>query len=466
MSWMKNDDRQASNKMVSELVVNRIKQRLGLRPKDIIFIMQEKYNMLISYRKTWKAKEIAINHIMGSYEDFYKEFSMYLHELRMENRGTVTALLCVRSFQSSLRRVLVINGTHLKGKYKGVLFIVTALDGDNHIFSVTFAIGESDNSRSWNWFLTYLSDSLRDLPGLVIISDRHKGLMKEIPQVFQVAIHGYYTYHIYQNLVDTLNDKSLEIYYWQAVKTCRRVEFEKLIHDIELANPPVHEWLRKICYEKWASSHFPRERFNLVTINIAGCVNALFKEAQEYPMTILIETVKMKIQEMFYKRRESVSLFVGPLTPWAEKQLKDLIRKARDVRCHTISWDEYYIVGDYNDTIKLNELSCCRVGNFSHYLPAKESDKETQKRSKFTDEPPVVNESAKPEMQNASNPKNENTMPKEEASAVGLDESNMEDNTDEEDSEEDVGEYQEMDGTVLSDPHEIPPRKSAASYGL
>ncbi|XP_058076361.1 protein SHORT ROOT IN SALT MEDIUM 1-like [Magnolia sinica] len=86
--------------------------------------------------------------------------------------------------------------------------------------------------------------------------------------------------------------------------------------------------------------------------------------------------------------------------------------------------------------------------------PAKESDKETQKRSKFTDEPPVENESAKPEMQDASNPENENTMPKKEASAAGLDESNMEDNTDEEDPEEDDGEYQVTDDTVLLDPHE------------
>ncbi|XP_058077551.1 uncharacterized protein LOC131225947 [Magnolia sinica] len=182
--------------------------------------------------------------------------------------------------------------------------------------------------------------------------------MKEVPQVFQAAIHGYYAYHIYRNLVDTFKDKSLEIYYWQAVKTCRRADFDKFMHHIELANPLVHAWLREIGYEKWVSSHFPGKRFNLVTTNIVECVNALFKEAREYPVTMLIETVRLKIQEMFCKRRELASSFVGPLTPWAEKQIKDLIPKARDVRCHAISRDEYYIVGDYNDTVKLNEFSC------------------------------------------------------------------------------------------------------------
>ncbi|XP_058075771.1 uncharacterized protein LOC131224253 [Magnolia sinica] len=296
MSWMKSDYRQATSKLASELVVNRIKQRLGLRPKDIIFAIQEKYNIVIGYQKAWRTKEIAIDCVMGSYEDSYKELTMYLHELRMANPGKVTTLLvnkqtmrfercfvalgqCVKSFQTSLQRVLTVDGTHLKDKYKGVLFVTTALDGDNHIFPVTFGIRESKNNSSWNWFLTYINDSLGDCPGLVIISDRHKGLMKKVPQVFQTAIHRYCMYHIYRNLVDTFKDKSLEIYYWQAAKTYRKAKFEKLMHDIEHANPPVHAWLREIGYEKWTSSYFSGKRFNLVTTNIAECVIALFNEA-------------------------------------------------------------------------------------------------------------------------------------------------------------------------------------------
>ncbi|XP_058092528.1 uncharacterized protein LOC131238971 [Magnolia sinica] len=280
---------------------------------------------------------------MGSYEDSYNQLPLYLHELRRANPGTVTAVSvnqqtwrfercflalgqCIRSFQKSLRRVLAFDGTHLKGKYKGVLFIANALDEDNHIFPLAFDIGESENSSSWNWFLTHLNNVLGSVEGLVIISDRYKGLMKEVPQVFPHAIHGYCAYHIYRNLVDTFKDKSLEMYYWMAVKTCRRAEFEKIMHDIKMANPP--------------------------------CVNALFKEAREYPITKLIEAVILKIQELFYKRRESAASFMGPLTPWAEKQLKDIVQKARDVRCHAISRDEYYVVGDYNDTMKLSEFSC------------------------------------------------------------------------------------------------------------
>ncbi|XP_058076457.1 uncharacterized protein LOC131225050 [Magnolia sinica] len=135
-----------------------------------------------------------------------------------------------------------------------------------------------------------------------------------------------------------------------------------------MANPTIHAWLKEIGYERWASSHFTGKRYNLVTTNIFECVNALFKEAREYPVTKLIEAVRCKIQELFYKRRESAASFVGPLTPWAEQQLKDLIKKARDVRCHPISRDEYHVVGNYNDTVKLSSLSCtCREFDMKGY---------------------------------------------------------------------------------------------------
>ena len=119
MSWMKSDHRQASSKLASELVISRIEQRMGLRPRDIILAMHKKYNILISYKKAWLAKEIAIKRVMGSYEDSYNQLPAYLHELRRANPGTVTAVLvnpktsrfercfvalgqCVRSFQTTL----------------------------------------------------------------------------------------------------------------------------------------------------------------------------------------------------------------------------------------------------------------------------------------------------------------------------------------------------------------------------
>ena len=82
MSWMQSDHREASSKLASDLVISRIEQRMGLNPKDIVLAMHEKYHILMSYKKAWRAKEIAIKRVMGSYEDSYNELPVYLHELR------------------------------------------------------------------------------------------------------------------------------------------------------------------------------------------------------------------------------------------------------------------------------------------------------------------------------------------------------------------------------------------------
>ena len=58
------------------------------------------------------------------------------------------------SFKSSIegfehcRHVLSIDGTHLHGKYKGTLMITMGCDGNNQLFTLTFAITKGENIDS------------------------------------------------------------------------------------------------------------------------------------------------------------------------------------------------------------------------------------------------------------------------------------------------------------------------------
>ena len=46
------------------------------------------------------------------------------------------------------RPVLSINGTHLYGKYKGMLMIAMGCDGNNQLFPLAFSITEGENIDS------------------------------------------------------------------------------------------------------------------------------------------------------------------------------------------------------------------------------------------------------------------------------------------------------------------------------
>ena len=61
----------------------------------------------------------------------------------------------VQGFQFC-RPVISVDGTFLKGKSYGTLLLATALDGDNHLFPLAFSIVDSENDKSWSWFMNHL----------------------------------------------------------------------------------------------------------------------------------------------------------------------------------------------------------------------------------------------------------------------------------------------------------------------
>lgn len=82
-----------------------------------------------------------------------------------------------------MRKVIVVDGTHLKGKYAGCLLTASAQDGNYQIFPLAFAIVDSENDMSWEWFFKQLSAFVEGEQGLVFVSDRHMSIYKAIGKV-------------------------------------------------------------------------------------------------------------------------------------------------------------------------------------------------------------------------------------------------------------------------------------------
>ena len=51
-------------------------------------------------------------------------------------------------FRTSIRPVVAVDGTFLKTKYLGTLFIAACKDGNNQIYPLAFGIGDSKNDAS------------------------------------------------------------------------------------------------------------------------------------------------------------------------------------------------------------------------------------------------------------------------------------------------------------------------------
>ena len=95
--------------------------------------------------------------------DSFQMLPSYFYMLEQQNSRTVTKLqvdddnifeicfmafyACISNFRECCRPTIAIDGTHLKGKYKGILFITTAMNGNDKIFPITFTVGHLKNDR-------------------------------------------------------------------------------------------------------------------------------------------------------------------------------------------------------------------------------------------------------------------------------------------------------------------------------
>lgn len=128
--------------------------------------------------------------------------SMYLAQLQTANPGTLCYLehldepldghhfkYCFIAFGSSIhgyqfmRKVIVVDGTSLKGKHGGCLVFASAHDGNFQIFPLAFGIVDSEKDDSWEWFFQKLSIMIEDSAYLVFISDRHASIYTGLRRV-------------------------------------------------------------------------------------------------------------------------------------------------------------------------------------------------------------------------------------------------------------------------------------------
>ncbi|KAG5585645.1 hypothetical protein H5410_046079 [Solanum commersonii] len=124
-------------------------------PKDIIADIREFYGVQISYQQAWHAKERALEMIRGKPSAGYRQMSRYIYMLntvypnsyirmqKTEEDEFMYLFVALRPLirGSTRRPIVVVDGAHLDGAYKGTFVSTSTLDGhvvpsSEFIFSV------------------------------------------------------------------------------------------------------------------------------------------------------------------------------------------------------------------------------------------------------------------------------------------------------------------------------------------
>lgn len=132
--------------------------------------------------------------------------------------------------------MVALEGAHIGSAVKQIMFTASCKDGNNEIVLLAFAVCQSENEDNWRWFLGCLSRQIPQIDEEIVtlISDRDKGLMKSIPQVFRNAKISYCCFHLKRNLMSHLGAGSQKVgdLFIKATRATTKSLFKNIMDEI------------------------------------------------------------------------------------------------------------------------------------------------------------------------------------------------------------------------------------------
>ncbi|XP_013705965.1 uncharacterized protein LOC106409985 [Brassica napus] len=113
-------------------------------------------------------------------------------------------------------------------------------------------------------------------------------------------------------------------------------DFTAIFEEIEAINPALHGYLQRADVRLWTHVHFPGERYNLMTTNIAESMKRALSNARGLNIGRILESIRVMMTRWFAERREDARLQPTTLTRGVEKLLHDRVTAARDLTVQRI----------------------------------------------------------------------------------------------------------------------------------
>ncbi|KAJ0510412.1 putative transcription factor interactor and regulator CCHC(Zn) family [Helianthus annuus] len=370
-------------------------QRLAAKQwENIITGVGQRFHSLAEFREALRKYSIA-----HAFNFVYKKNENQRVTVKCKAEGcpwrihasklSTTQLVCIKTMRpvhncqgvTSKAPLLFLDSTPLNSRYQGMLLTATAADGDDGAFPVAFAVVDEENDDNWHWFLTQLKPMVSPVgtPGqITFVADFQKGIRESLREIF-----GGECYHAYclGYLAEKLN-KDLKGHFshdarrlmvedlYAAAHAPKLEAFEKCCEDIKAISPEAYNWVIRSEPEHWANAFFGGLRYNHMTSNFGHMFYSWVSEANELPITQMIDELRGKMMQLIYTRRVESTQWMTRLTPSMEEKLKNEIIKGRSVqviRAHGSKFEVRYV--DMIEVVDIENWDCSCKGWLLTGLP-------------------------------------------------------------------------------------------------
>ncbi|KAL5547734.1 hypothetical protein UlMin_002965 [Ulmus minor] len=366
-------------------LVNIIKDRLQNsphhKPKELAKSILQDFGVEVNYTQVWRGIGNAREQLQGSYKEAYNQLPWLCEKMTEANPGSLIKLFTgddkrfqrlfvsfhasIDGFQKGCRPILFLEATSLKSKFHEILLTATALDGDDGLFPVAFAIVDTENSDSWRWFLEQLKSAVSATRPITFVSDREKGLKDTVLEVFENAHHGYSIFHLMESLKRNLKGPfhgdgkgSLPIVLVFAAQAVRHDAFRMYTEQIKRVSAEAYNWVMQIEPEYWTSISFKGEPYNHVSANVAEPYTQWMQEVRETPIIQKIETLTYKMLGLMDSHREDSRLWTARLAPSMEEKLLQQASKAHGLKVLISSEMLFEVHDDLIHVVDIGKREC------------------------------------------------------------------------------------------------------------
>uniref|UniRef100_A0A2N9F741 SWIM-type domain-containing protein n=1 Tax=Fagus sylvatica TaxID=28930 RepID=A0A2N9F741_FAGSY len=381
----------SKNWLVS-IIKDKLRDSPHHKPKEIANSILQDFGIELNYTQVWRGIEDAREQLQGSYKEAYNQLPELCEKMLEANAGSFVKLCTaedkrfqrlflsfhasIYGFENGCRPLLFLDTTSLKSKYHEILLTATALDGDDGIFPVAFAIVDAENDDNWQWFLEQLKSAMSTSRSITFVSDREKSLKKLVLAAFHNADYGYSIYHLMENFKKNLKGPfhgdgrgSLPGNFVAAAHAVRLDGFRMCIEQIKRVSSIAYDWVMQIEPEYWTNAVFKGERYNYITVNVAELYTNWIEEVRELPIIQKVEVLRSKLMELICTRQMEASRWSTKLTPSKEEKLHEKYPKANGLKVLISSDSLFEVHDDSIHVVDIDKWECSCLGWKATGLP-------------------------------------------------------------------------------------------------
>ncbi|XVF62348.1 hypothetical protein PTKIN_Ptkin09bG0000400 [Pterospermum kingtungense] len=375
----------ATRGWVGSIIKEKLRVSPNYKPKDIADDIRREYGIQLNYSQAWRAKEIAREQLQGSYKEAYNLLPFFCEKIKETNPGSIVTFstkddssfhrlfvsfhASIAGFQQGCRPLIFLDTTTLNSKYQGILLAATAADADDGIFPLAFAVVDAENEDNWTWFLRELKSAVSTSSQLTFVADFQNGLKRALADVFDKCYHSYCLRHLAEKLNRDLKGqfshearRFMVNDFYAAAYAPRLEDFQRSAENIKGISPEAYNWVIQSEPEHWANAFFGGARYNHVTSNFGQQFYSWVSEAHEFPITQMIDVLRGKMMESFYKRRVDSSRWMTKLTPSNEEKLQKETVMARSLQVLLTHGSIFEVRGESVDVVNIDHWDCSCKG--------------------------------------------------------------------------------------------------------